>query len=259
MQTIKIADHISSWLKDYCEKSGMKGFVIGISGGIDSAVTSTLCARTGLDVICLNMPIHQNENQENRGVQHINWLKSQFPNVSQIDMELTPVFDGFIQELPKHESTESQEMALVNTRARMRMTALYYFAQLKGMLVAGTGNKVEDFGIGFFTKYGDGGVDLSPIADLYKTEVFEIGKALGVSKEILDAPPTDGLWNDDRTDEDQIGATYAELEWAMEYKGDGSDISDRQKEVLDIYSRLNRINQHKMQPIPVCMIPEELK
>lgn len=259
MQILKVADHISNWLEEYCENSGMRGFVIGISGGIDSAVTSTLCARTGLDVICLNMPIHQNENQENRGIKHIEWLQSQFPNVSQIDMELTAVFDGFINELPKHESTESQEMALVNTRARMRMTALYYFAQLKGMLVAGTGNKVEDFGIGFFTKYGDGGVDLSPIADLYKTEVFAIGKELGVSKEILDAPPTDGLWNDDRTDEDQIGATYAELEWAMEFDGNKSDLNPRQEEVLNIYARLNRINQHKMQPIPVCLIPENLK
>ncbi|MCB0477751.1 MAG: NAD(+) synthase [Crocinitomicaceae bacterium] len=259
MQALKIADHISSWLKEYCENAKMKGFVVGISGGIDSAVTSTLCAQTGLQVICLNMPIHQNENQENRGVEHIEWLISKYPNVSRIDMELTPVFDNFIEELPKHEITESQEMALVNTRARMRMTALYYFAQLRGMLVAGTGNKVEDFGIGFFTKYGDGGVDLSPIADLYKTEVFEIGKALGVSQTILDAPPTDGLWNDDRTDEDQIGATYAELEWAMEYNGDVSQISERQKEVIAIYERLNRINQHKMQPIPVCLIPENLK
>ncbi|MEZ4937187.1 MAG: NAD(+) synthase [Crocinitomicaceae bacterium] len=259
MQALKIAEHISSWLKEYCENAKMKGFVVGISGGIDSAVTSTLCAQTGLDVICLNMPIHQNKNQENRGVDHIEWLISNYPNVSRIDMELTPVFDNFIQELPKHESTESQEMALVNTRARMRMTALYYFAQLRGMLVAGTGNKVEDFGIGFFTKYGDGGVDLSPIADLYKTEVFEIGKALGVSKMILEAPPTDGLWNDDRTDEDQIGATYAELEWAMEFKGDASELKTRQAEVLSIYQRLNRINQHKMQPIPVCLIPKNLK
>lgn len=259
MHAQKIADHISSWLKDYCEKAQMKGFVVGISGGIDSAVTSTLCARTGLKVLCLNMPIHQNETQESRGVKHIEWLKENFSNVERIDMELTPVFDNFIKELPKHESSESQEMALVNTRARMRMTALYYFAQLKGMLVAGTGNKVEDFGIGFFTKYGDGGVDLSPIADLYKTEVFEIGKTLGVSQEILDAPPTDGLWNDDRTDEDQIGATYAELEWAMEFNGDTSQLENRQKEVLEIYSRLNRINQHKMQPIPVCIIPEALK
>lgn len=258
MQSEKVIQHISNWLKEYCEKAGMKGFVVGISGGIDSAVTSTLCAETGLDVICLNMPIHQNESQETRGVDHIEWLKSKYSNVNRIDMELTSIFDNFIEALPKHDSTESQEMALVNTRARMRMTALYYFAQLKGMLVAGTGNKVEDFGIGFFTKYGDGGVDLSPIADLYKTEVFELGKTLGVSEEILQAPPTDGLWNDDRTDEDQIGATYAELEWAMEYK-EGFELNSRQKEVLDIYRRLNRINQHKMQPIPVCKIPVNLK
>jgi NAD+ synthase len=259
MKTQEVINHISKWLRDYCIESGMKGFVIGVSGGIDSAVTSTLCAETGLELICLNMPIHQNESQENRGVDHINWLKSKYENVHSIDMDLTPIFDNFIDLLPKHESTESQDMALVNTRARMRMTSLYYFAQLKGLLVAGTGNKVEDFGIGFFTKYGDGGVDLSPIADLYKTEVFKLGQTLGVSNEILTAPPTDGLWNDDRTDEDQIGATYAELEWAMEFNGDHSKLSERQKEVIQIYSRLNRINQHKMKPIPVCLVPDRMK
>lgn len=237
----------------------MKGFVVGISGGIDSAVTSVLCAKTDLPTVCINMPIHQNKSQESRGLKHIDWLKSKYPLVKNIDIELSSVYDNFVSQLPNQEKSNSQEMALVNTRARIRMTTLYYFAQLNGMLVAGTGNKVEDFGIGFFTKYGDGGVDLSPIADLYKTEVFALGAYLGVNEDILTAAPTDGLWNDDRTDEDQIGATYAELEWAMEYKGAEAELNERQKEVLSIFKRLNRINQHKMLPIPVCSIPKDFK
>ena len=161
--------------------------------------------------------------------------------------------------VPAGEDSENRLRSLVNTRARLRMTTLYYFAQLHNYLVAGTGNKVEDFGIGFYTKYGDGGVDLSPIADLMKTEVFTIGKALGICQSILDAPPTDGLWNDDRTDEDQIGATYPELEWAMTFEGNERNLSNRQKKVLTIYRNFHQANQHKMIPIPVCKIPKELK
>ena len=164
--------------------------------------------------------------------------------------------------LPAVDNEEDRFMSLANTRARLRMTSLYYFAALERYLVAGTGNKVEDFGVGFYTKYGDGGVDLSPIADLMKTEVYDIAKTLGVNKEIIDAAPTDGLWGDDRTDEDQIGASYPELEWAMNMKDEGKTIADfegRQKEVYTIFTRLNTMNQHKMLPIPVCEIPTELK
>ena len=200
MQTKAIISHISNWLKDYVKKSNTKGFLIGISGGIDSAVSSILAAKTGLPLLCVEMPIHQNKTQVDRGLKHIAWLKENFNNVSSVGLELTPVFDGFIAQLPKTE--KHNELALVNTRARLRMTTLYYFAQANTALVVGTGNKVEDFGIGFFTKYGDGGVDISPIADLLKTEVSILGKELGVHQDILAAAPTDGLWGDDKTDKD---------------------------------------------------------
>jgi NAD+ synthase len=259
MNTEAIINHIASWLQEYATKAHCPGFVVGVSGGIDSAVTSALCARTGMKVLLLEMPIHQGIQQVNRGRRHMQMLADRYDTVECIEVELTSVFDAFVSKLPSAPDSESRAMSLVNARARLRMTTLYYFAGLHGMLVAGTGNKVEDFGIGFFTKYGDGGVDLSPIADLNKTEVYALGRALGVGEDILSAPPTDGLWGDDRTDEDQIGASYPELEWAMDYNGDGSDLEPRQNEVLRIYRRLNRANQHKMVPIPVCEIPVELK
>ncbi|QXP51701.1 NAD(+) synthase [Cellulophaga sp. HaHa_2_1] len=262
MQTEKVINHIVDWLKDYATKANMKGFVIGISGGIDSAITSTLCARTGLDLLCLEMPIHQAANQVGRAERHIAWLQENFSNVKKQEVNLTPVFDSLIAAMPGVENEEERFMSLANTRARLRMTSLYYFAALESYLVAGTGNKVEDFGVGFYTKYGDGGVDLSPIADLLKTEVWEIAKALGVNEEIINAAPTDGLWGDDRTDEDQIGASYPELEWAMEMVDKGKtvdDFSGRQKEVFSIYKRFNTANRHKMVPIPVCEIPKTLK
>ncbi|MDB4768191.1 NAD(+) synthase [Flavobacteriaceae bacterium] len=261
MQTEKIIDHIVNWLKEYAHKSGSKGFVIGVSGGIDSAVTATLCAKTGLPLLCLHMPIHQAENQLNRANNHVNWLQKNYLNVSVESVALTPVFDSLVTAFPAVKNEEERFMSLANTRARLRMTSLYYFAALHGYLVAGTGNKVEDFGVGFYTKYGDGGVDLSPIADLLKTEVFALGKALGVNEEILEAAPTDGLWGDHRTDEDQIGASYPELEWAMKMQDLGkklADFSGREATVYEIYTRLNRNNQHKMNPIPVCEIPKEL-
>ncbi|MEO2061273.1 MAG: NAD(+) synthase [Mesonia sp.] len=262
MQTQKVVDHIVHWLKDYAEKANVKGFVIGISGGIDSAVTSTLCAKTGLKVKCLEMPIHQAENQVSRALRHIDWLKENFEDVELQQVNLTPVFDSLLASLPKVENEEDRFMSLANTRARLRMTSLYYFAALESLLVAGTGNKVEDFGVGFYTKYGDGGVDLSPIADLLKTEVYEIAEHLGIHEEILTAAPTDGLWGDDRTDEDQIGATYPELEWAMHMDDLGKtadNFEGRKLEVFKIYKKLNTANQHKMQPIPVCEIPLNLK
>lgn len=262
MDTEKIVNHIVNWLTDYATNAKVNGFVIGISGGVDSALTSTLCARTGLQLICLEMPIHQAKNQVSRARKHIEWLKDNFDNVSSIEVELTPVFDSLVAALPEVDVEESRFMALANTRARLRMTSLYYFAALHGCLVAGTGNKVEDFGVGFYTKYGDGGVDLSPIADLLKTEVFKLAEFVGVHNGILEAAPTDGLWGDDRTDEDQIGATYPELEWAMEMddlQKLASDFEGRQRKVFEIYKRFNSANKHKMVPIPICEIPKELK
>lgn len=261
MQTEKVVDHIVNWLKDYAANANIKGFTIGISGGIDSAVTSTLCARTGLELLCLEMPIHQAENQVGRAERHIEWLMGNYKNVSRQLVNLTPVFDSLVASLPPVANEEERFMALANTRARLRMTSLYYFAALKGYLVAGTGNKVEDFGVGFFTKYGDGGVDLSPIADLLKSEVYEIAKYLGVNEEVIKAAPTDGLWGDDRTDEDQIGATYPELEWAMAMNDEGKSLNNftgRKREVFSIFKKFNTANQHKMIPIPICKIPKLL-
>jgi len=258
MQLEKVTKHIVNWLKDYSDKSSTNGFVIGVSGGIDSALTSTLCALTGKPTLCVDMPIHQPQNQVDRAYAHIKWLQKTYNSVTFEKVSITEVYDNLIIALPVVKNEESRLMALVNTRARLRMTTLYYFAGLHNYLVAGTGNKVEDFGVGFYTKYGDGGVDLSPIADLTKTQVFTLAKYLGVNKEILVAPPTDGLWGDDRTDEDQLGASYPELEWAMEmvdknYKP--SDFKGRKREVFDIYSKLHKANKHKMEPIPVCKIP----
>ena len=262
MQTEKIIDYIVNWLKDYALNAKMKGFVIGVSGGIDSALTSTLCAKTGLDLLCVEMPIHQAPSQVNRAFNHIQWLQNNFSNVNKVEVKLTPVFDSLIHALPNVENEEERFMSLANTRARLRMTTLYYFAALNKYLVAGTGNKVEDFGVGFYTKYGDGGVDLSPIADLLKTEVYELAKHLNINQEIIDAAPTDGLWGDNRTDEDQIGASYPELEWAMKMDDKmkiENDFTGRKQEVFKIYKRFNRANKHKMIPIPVCEIPDNLR
>ncbi|NQV44029.1 MAG: NAD(+) synthase [Rhodospirillales bacterium] len=256
MQTSKVIEHITDWLAAYAEKSGTTGFVIGVSGGIDSAITSTLGARTGLPLLCVEMPIHQAESQISRARAHIDWLIQNHSTVARTEVQLTPVFDGLVAALDTDAPGSGHDMALVNTRARLRMTTLYYHAAAHNRLVLGTGNKVEDFGVGFYTKYGDGGVDVSPIADLTKTEVYAVGRALGISDAILQAPPTDGLWGDDRTDEDQLGASYPELEWAMAFGGDEAALDARQTEVLDIYRRLNAANRHKMEPIPVCLIPD---
>jgi len=253
----EIADHICSWLKNYALKANMRGFIVGISGGIDSALTSSLCALTGLDVLCLNMPIHQRQEEFDLAAAHIENLKKRFPNVRSMEIDLTQTFETFKEAIP--EETAAHHLSMANTRSRLRMVTLYALGQANNLLVAGTGNKVEDFGIGFYTKYGDGGVDLSPIADLNKTEVTALGKYLGVIDGIVHAAPTDGLWGDGRTDEDQIGASYPELEWAMDFQGNENELSSRQQEVLKIYRRFNTINQHKMQPIPVCEIPKSLK
>lgn len=259
MQLEAVTGHIVHWLKSYAENAGVNGFVVGVSGGIDSAVTSTLCALTGLETHVVELPIHQEASQVSRAVEHQNWLCNTFKNVQQHRIDLTPLYDAFVALDP---GAEAHDLALANTRARLRMTTLYHHGQRNVLLVAGTGNKVEDFGVGFFTKYGDGGVDLSPIADLLKTEVAALAAHLGVPKSIQEAPPTDGLWGDDRTDEDQIGATYPELEWAMKQYDMGKQteaFTGREAEVMAIYSRMHRANKHKMIPIPVCTIPDELK
>ncbi|OAD45285.1 NAD(+) synthase [Polaribacter atrinae] len=262
MKTEKVAEYIIKWLKDYAENAKVKGFVVGVSGGIDSALTSTLCAKTGFPTLCVEMPIHQSPSQVTRAQEHIAQLKNNFNNVSDVRVDLTSTFEDFKNVVPNADPSPKVDLSLANTRARLRMTTLYYLAGLHSSLVAGTGNKVEDFGVGFYTKYGDGGVDLSPIADLMKSEVYELSEFLGVPNSIQKAQPTDGLFGDSRTDEDQIGASYDELEWAMVMQEKGKsedDFSGRDLEVFKIYTRLNRINQHKMLPIPICEIPKEIR
>lgn len=262
--TIKVEEvnkHIVNWLKEYALNAKVNGFVIGISGGIDSAVTSTLCAQTGLKTLCIEMPIHQDITQVNRGKEHIEQLKARFSNVNHSISDLTTTFETFKSEVPKSDDDVKYNLSLANTRARLRMTTLYFHAGINGLLVAGTGNKVEDFGVGFYTKYGDGGVDLSPIADLMKSDVYALAAFLDVPNSIQKAAPTDGLFGDSRTDEDQIGASYNELEWAMLEVEKNKTIKDfigREKEVFSIYNRLNSANQHKMNPIPVCDIPKNI-
>lgn len=262
MKVDKVTNHIVTWLKNYATNAGVKGYVVGVSGGIDSAVTSTLCAMTGLEVLCVEMPIHQHQDHVTRAQEHIHQLKERFDNVRDVCSDLTPVFDTFIDSMPDIADSALVDLTRGNTRARLRMTTLYYHGGINGLLVAGTGNKVEDFGVGFYTKYGDGGVDVSPIADLMKSEVYEIGKFITVPESIMKAAPSDGLYGAERTDEDQIGASYDELEWAMHQKDAGktaADFSGREKTVFEIYRDFNRRNQHKMNPIPVCEIPKKLR
>ena len=256
----KIADHIQSWLQKYALNSGQSGFVIGVSGGIDSAVVSTLCAKTGLKTIVVSLPIREKIGQS-LSLEHCDYLCQNYQNVSKVEIDLSDTFTEFEKSFKKSINVNTNfELTMANTRSRLRMTALYSIASTHNLLVAGTGNKIEDFAIGFYTKWGDGGVDISPIADLMKSEVYQLGKFLKVSESILNTKPTDGLWQDGRTDEDQIGATYDELEWAMNYLNTGildyfkaPDI-DRQSEVLKIYNTRHNTNRHKMNPIPVCSL-----
>lgn len=247
--------YIVDWIKDYCSKNDIYTLVIGVSGGIDSAVTSTLCALTGLETIVINMPIQQSSGEIDRGLEHMNWLIGKFDNVISTTVNLNNTFNSFLDDF-NTTNLPSNKLAEANTRSRLRMVTLYHMAAKYGGIVVGTGNKVEDFGVGFYTKYGDGGVDISPIADLMKSEVYDVGKELGIIETIMTAAPTDGLWGDTRTDEDQIGASYDELEWAMTFNGDESSLSPKQKEVLEIYNKFNTANKHKMLPIPVCIKPE---
>ncbi len=263
MNTTIVIQHISQWLKEYAEKSGMDGFAVGISGGIDSAVTSWLCANTGLEVWAIHMPIYQESDQVQRAIDHLHSLEQSFDNVTIHDLDMTPMFASIYQGLP--EDVQKNDLAMANTRSRLRMLALYAFAGAKRLLVAGTGNKIEDFGVGFFTKYGDGGVDLSPIGDLTKSQVYEIARAVGISQDIIQAAPTDGLWEESLTDEQRMGASYPELEWAMEFetlpeeKQNTLSLTPRQEEVLAIYRRLHKSTLHKITPIPVCKIPAVMK
>jgi NAD+ synthase len=247
----KIGQEIIDWIKEYAVKNNILSLIVGVSGGIDSSVTSTLCAKTGLKTIVLNMPINQERKQNELANKHIKWLKENWGNVENYVVDLTNTYEEFISNQSKE--YEFSELVLANTRSRLRMTTLYAIAGINKGIVVGTGNKVEDFGIGFFTKYGDGGVDISPIADLYKSEVYALAKSMSITEEIQQADPTDGLWDDGRTDEDQIGATYDELEWAMKEIEQRSDskYSTRQKEVMEIYLKMNKNNAHKMKPIPI--------
>jgi len=237
---------ISSWLKDYLFSNNLDSFVIGISGGIDSAVTSTLRAMTGCKTIVITMPIHQNPNETDRGVEHCSWLTDNYKNIEILHINLTDVYEQLRKNIP---SKFNNLLALANTRARIRMSTLYLIAGNSKGIVVGTGNKIEDFGVGFFTKYGDGGVDISPLADLMKTEVYDLGKRINIIESIINAKPTDGLWDDGRTDEDQLGVSYDELEWAMNYNGE--DIDKDQRKILNIYNKHRKINLHKMKDIPV--------
>jgi NAD+ synthase len=246
-----LQDQITDWIRDYADRAGIKSLVVGISGGIDSSVVSTLCARTGLKTIVVQMPIRQNPDLDNLSSAHAGWLLKHYPdNVTHMSMDLTSVFTAFEQKLTPFGDSE---LAFANSRARLRMMTLYQIAQSHSGIVVGTGNRVEDFGVGFFTKYGDGGVDISPIGDCMKTEVWQMGRELGVLQEIIDAPPTDGLWSDGRNDQDQLGGlSYQDLEVAMEMDQDeiypaDPVLMDNLKKYREIRSR----NLHKMQPIPV--------
>jgi len=253
MKEIKIT--ITKWLKKYALEHNKDSLVIGISGGIDSAVTSTLCAETNIKTIVISMPIHQNSEELLRANKHINWLKKNYSNIELVEIDLSNIFNQFKQTVGKD---FQNTLALANTRARIRMTTLYQIAGSKNGLVIGTGNKIEDFCIGFFTKHGDGGVDLSPIGDLMKSEVFLLAKELNIISEIQKAAPTDGLWNDERTDEEQIGATYKELESAIQNLAvKKKNLTSREKEVIEIYLKVNKANKHKMSPIPVCVISKK--
>jgi len=245
---------ISKWIKDYAKQNKIKALVVGVSGGIDSAVVSTLCAETGLPTYILTMPIRQSKQTHSLSRKHAEWLTKHYKNVKEINIELTKVFSVFEKQLLL--LGFDSELAFANTRSRLRMVTLYQVAQSVNGIVVGTGNKVEDFGVGFFTKYGDGGVDISPIGDLLKTEVWELGRKLGVLQEIIDAPPTDGLWADGRSDQDQLGMSYGDLEVAMEQDSLPWEVTNpKDKKNLAKYRKIRARNIHKMQPIPVYKKP----
>ena len=246
MNSDKKITFISNWIKDYAISLPFNppSLIIGVSGGIDSAVTSTLCAKTGLKTIAVSMPIKQNQSQHDLSLRHLKWLEDSFDNVEIMTIELDEVFKSFELTMTNF----NNKLAFANSRSRLRMVTLYQIAQSNKGIVVGTGNKVEDFGVGFYTKYGDGGVDISPIADCTKTDVWNMGKSLGIMNEIIEAAPTDGLWDDSRNDESQLGLTYEEIEEAM---------NNSNSKYYDKYLKIREPNLHKMKPIPVCIIPKD--
>ena len=253
--SIKIQD----WIKSYVNENGVSTLVVGVSGGIDSAVVSTLCAETGIPTIVVGMPINSSPENTKLSDLQISLLSAKYDNVEGYYIDLSPVFESF----KSHKAFDKRfnsELGFANTKSRLRMVSLYQIAASSGGIVIGTGNKVEDFGVGFYTKYGDGGVDISPIADLYKSEVRELGKLLGVPQEIINAEPTDGLWEDNRVDETQIGSTYDELEWAMEYGmnkwSEQLELTEKEKTILTTYANFNTKNKHKMVSIPIFELKE---
>jgi len=269
MNTKQRIKHIVKWIKGYARSAKVNTLVVGISGGIDSSVVSALCAETGLKTIVVQMPIRQNKTLNHRSSLQAGWLLERYKNVTHMSVDLTPVFSAFEKKTDpfcniEEDTFDTYKLASANSRARLRMMTLYQIAQSHGGIVVGTGNKVEDFGVGFFTKYGDGGVDISPIGDCLKTEVWDMGRELGLEQEIIDAPPTDGLWDDGRNDEDQLGMTYPELERAMNLdflKRAGavdsdmpgsSKLSAKDRTNVKRYQEIRARNMHKMQPIPVC-------
>ena len=264
MNTKQQIKHIVKWIKSYARSAKIDTLVVGISGGIDSSVVSTLCAETGLRTIVVQMPIRQNKKLDNRSSMQASWLLERYENVTHMSMDLTPVFTAFEKKLePVCRDSDSITLAFANSRARLRMMTLYQIAQSHGGIVVGTGNRVEDFGVGFFTKYGDGGVDISPIGDCMKTAVWDMGREFGLPQEIIDAEPTDGLWDDDRTDEGQLGMTYPELERAMAndrldrecvYDTLPIQMSKEERAQLKTYRAIRSRNLHKMEPIPVCQL-----
>jgi NAD+ synthase len=259
---MKLHAQITKWIKDYAKKAKVNTLVVGISGGIDSSVVSALCAKTGMNTIVVQMPIRQDKKLDKRSSLHATWLIERYPNVTHMAMDLTPVFNAFEKKVDpfcgiEDDTYDTYKLASANSRARLRMMTLYQIAQCHNGIVVGTGNKVEDFGVGFFTKYGDGGVDISPIGDCLKTEVWAIAKELGIEQEIIDAPPTDGLWEDGRTDESQLGMTYPDLEHAMALHNDDNcvynplTLTKTEKAQLKKYREIRARNMHKMTPIPV--------
>jgi NAD+ synthase len=247
---MELENRISEWIKNYTLNAKMNTLIIGVSGGIDSAVVSTLCAMTGLDIIAVILPIRQSKTTHDLSLRHSQWLLQKFNNVKCEIINLTDLFEQFEKTLNKK---WNNKLAFANSRSRLRMITLYQIAQSSNGLVIGTGNKVEDFGVGFFTKYGDGGVDISPIADLNKSEVWEMGSRLGILQEIIDAPPTDGLWDDERNDLDQLkGLTYKDLEYAMKLDNlDYNYLNEKDKELVSKYREIRNRNLHKMNPIPI--------